>query len=260
MKDMYSFHEDQADFDRFYDVAKQAYLRAYERLGLTAKVTEASGGTFSEKISYEFMVLTDAGEDDILYCDACPFCVNVEIATVHEGDTCPACGDGTLAQARASEVGNVFDLGQKYGRDFDLGFTARDDTKQYPVMGCYGFGISRVMGVIVEAFHDERGITWPETVAPARVHLANLGRDDDARREAADLHDRLERRGIATIWDDRDASAGVKLADADLIGLPWRVIVSARTMEAGTVELKPRTGDPELVTVEALLARVSPGS
>jgi prolyl-tRNA synthetase len=260
MKDMYSFHEDQADFDRFYAVTKAAYLRAYDRLGLTAKVTEASGGAFSRKISYEFMVLTDAGEDDILFCDACPFCVNLEIATVAAGAPCPACGAGTLAQARASEVGNVFDLGQKYGRDFDLGFTGRDETKQFPVMGCYGFGISRVMGVIVETFHDDRGIVWPEAVAPARVHLPNLGRDDDARREAGELHDCLERAGIATIWDDRDLSAGVKLADADLIGLPWRVVVSSRTREAGKVELTPRTGDPELVTVEALLARLSPVS
>jgi prolyl-tRNA synthetase len=258
MKDMYSFHEDQADFDRFYQVAKDAYLRVYDRLGLTAKVTEASGGAFSQKISYEFMVLTDAGEDDILYCDTCEFCVNVEIAEVSAGATCPKCGRGTLSQARASEVGNVFDLGRKYGRDFDLGFTDRDGDKQYPVMGCYGIGITRLMGVIVETFHDDRGIVWPAVVAPAQVHLVNLGRDDAVFREAESLYETLRQRGIDVLWDDRDASAGVKLADADLIGLPWRAVVSSRTQTVGKIELKPRTGDPELVTIEELLARLTP--
>src|SRR6185369_4262894 len=108
----YSFHEDQQDFERFYEIVKKAYLRVYKRLGLVAKVTEASGGSFTEKISYEFMVLTDAGEDDILYCDSCDFCVNVEIAKQKLGDACPKCGKSKLQQARASEVGNVFDLGQ----------------------------------------------------------------------------------------------------------------------------------------------------
>ena len=258
MKDMYSFHEDQADFDRFYQVAKDAYLRVYDRLGLTAKVTEASGGAFSQKISYEFMVLTDAGEDDILFCDACEFCVNVEIAEVKEGDNCPKCGEGTLAQARASEVGNVFDLGQKYGRDFDMGFTDRNGDKQYPVMGCYGIGITRLMGVIVEKFHDDRGIVWPEAVAPARIHLANLGKDEEAQAEAEALYGTMRERGISVLWDDRDATAGVKLADADLIGLPWRAVVSSRTRKAGKIELKPRSGDPEMVTLDELLNRLSP--
>src|SRR3989344_4707779 len=153
MKDMYSFHENQDDFLEFYEVVKKAYLKIYKRLGLTAKVTEASGGSFSEKISYEFMVLTDAGEDDILYCPECDFCVNTEIAKDKMGGNCPKCGKGKLAKATASEVGNVFDLGQKYGENFDLGFLGRDGKKQFPVMGCYGLGISRVMGVIVETFN-----------------------------------------------------------------------------------------------------------
>ena len=256
MKDMYSFHEDQDDFDRFFTVVKEAYLRVYDRLGLIAKVSEASGGAFSEKVSYEFMVLTDAGEDDILSCDTCEFCVNAEIAAVPAGAACPKCGEGMLSQARASEVGNVFDLGQKYGRDFDLGFTDREGQKQYPVMGCYGLGISRLMGVIVERFHDERGIIWPHVIAPAQVHLVNLGRDEDARREAEELSRTLQRHGIPVLWDERDVSSGVKLADADLIGLPYRVVVSSRTRGEGKVEIKPRTGEPELIPPEALLTRV----
>lgn len=258
MKDMYSFHADQADFDRFYAVAKQVYLKIYQQMGLTAKVTEASGGAFTQKISYEFMVLTDAGEDDILYCDDCDFCVNLEIAEVKEGDTCPRCHKSELKKARASEVGNVFDLGQKFAKDFDLGFLDEQGKKQYPIMGCYGVGISRLMGVIVEKFHDDRGIIWPESVAPAQVHLVNLGADTEVKNQAQQLYDQLQSSNISVIWDDRDESAGVKLADADLIGLPHRLLISAKTKTEGKVEYKARTGEAELLTLDQALQKVSP--
>jgi prolyl-tRNA synthetase len=257
MKDMYSFHEDQEDFDRFYAIAKEAYLRVYSRLGLMAKVTEASGGAFTEKLSYEFMVLTDAGEDDILYCNTCDFCVNVEITDATAGMACPACERGALSQARASEVGNVFDLGRKYGRDFDMGFIGRDGSKHYPVMGCYGIGITRLMGVVVEKFHDDRGIIWPISIAPARVHLLNLGSDQAVFDAARQTYEMLTRQGIEVLWDDRDASAGVKLADADLIGIPWRVVVSTRTLSQERLELKARAGEAELVTADEIAARVA---
>ena len=258
MKDMYSFHEDQADFDRFYAIAKEAYLRIYQRLGLDARVTEASGGSFSQKISYEFMVLTDAGEDDILYCDSCNYCINAEISELKENAPCPKCGTGKLLQGRASEVGNVFDLGQKYGKDFDLGFIGRDEKKRFPVMGCYGIGITRLMGVIVEKFHDDKGIIWPEAIAPARVHLASLGGDSSVLDQAESLYRNLNQRGIRVLWDDRDVSAGIKFKDADLIGLPWRVVISARTLGEGKVEVKQRTGEQELISIEELFARLQP--
>lgn len=241
MKDMYSFHTDQVDFDRYYEVIKKAYLKIYSQFDLVAKVTEASGGGFSEKISYEFMVLTDAGEDDILYCDNCDFCVNVEIAKVKKGDKCSKCGQDKLKQARASEVGNVFDLGQKYGKDFDLGFTDEKGEKHYPVMGCYGLGISRLMGVIVEKHNDEHGIIWPEAAAPAQIHLIRLGDDAKVIKAADELYAKLTKSGKEVVYDDRDESAGVKFADADLIGLPERWTVSAKTIAEGSVEIKPRT-------------------
>jgi prolyl-tRNA synthetase len=257
MKDMYSFHADQADFDRFYETVKQAYLKIFDRLGLVAKVTEASGGAFTQKISYEFMVLTDAGEDEILYCDACEFCVNTEIATQNVGDSCPKCHNGTLSKATASEVGNVFDLGQKYGRDFDLGFTDAEGRKQYPVIGCYGIGISRLMGVIVEKFHDDRGIIWPEAVAPYQIHLANLGNDTEVEAAAAKLYESLTQAGFQVLWDDREASAGVKLADADLIGIPHRVVISPKTLEQGKVEYKMRSeSEALLITSEQLRQKI----
>ncbi len=250
MKDMYSFHKDQEDFNRFYEIAKQAYLRIYERLGLTAKVTEASGGSFSEKISYEFMVLTDAGEDKIYYCDACEFCVNQEIAKQKEGETCPKCGKGKLFAAMASEVGNVFDLGQKYGKDFDLGFVAEDGTKKYPVMGCYGIGISRLMGVIVEKNHDEKGMIWPEIASPMKVHLLGINGVS-----GAEIYQKLQTAGVEVLFDDRDANAGEKFADADLFGITWRAVVSPKTGDK--IELKKRSeSEAKLVSIEELIAAV----
>jgi len=254
MKDMYSFHVDQKDFDQFYEKVKAAYLKIFDRLGLVAKVTEASGGGFSEKISYEFMVLTDAGEDDILYCDKCNFCVNVEIAKVKAGDKCPKCDDDTLKAAKASEVGNVFDLGQKYGKDFDLGFVDDKGAKHYPVMGCYGIGISRLMGVIVEKHNDEHGIIWPESVTPAQIYLIRLGEDDNVIKAADNLYQDLLKSGKTVVYDDRNESAGVKFADADLIGLPERWTVSAKTLAEDSVEIKQRTAkDAKLVMLDKAL-------
>jgi prolyl-tRNA synthetase len=251
MKDMYSFHENQEDFERYYEIVKAAYLKIFSRLGLTAKATEASGGSFTEKISYEFEVLTDAGEDNILYCDVCEFCVNVEIAKQKEGDACPKCGKGKLNPSKAAEVGNVFDLGQKYGKNFDLGFLDRDGKKQYPVMGCYGIGVSRTMGVIVEKFHDDKGIVWPESVAPFKVHIIELGGAS-----AQGLYEDLQARGVEVLYDDRDASAGQKFADADLIGIPYRAVVSPKT--EGKIEVKKRSEtEAKLMSQEEFLKFIS---
>ena len=243
MKDLYSFHTSQDDFERYYEVAKKSYLKVFDRMGLVAKVTEASGGGFSDKISYEFEVLTDAGEDIIYYCDKCDFCVEDEIAKVKPGEKCPRCGKGNLKEAKASEVGNVFDLGQKFTKAFDLTYVDEKDHKQYPIMGCYGIGISRIMGVIAEKHNDERGLIWPESVAPAQFHLVVLGLDPDVRKAADKLYDELLKAGKEVIYDDRDESAGAKFADADLIGCPVRLTVSAKTLDQAAVEVKKRSED-----------------
>jgi prolyl-tRNA synthetase len=259
MKDMYSFHTSQEDFEKFYEVVKQAYLRIYKQCGLVAKVTEASGGSFSQKISYEFMVLTDAGEDTILYCEACDYCVNVEVAgSLTEGDDCPHCkkNDSTskLKKGVASEVGNVFDLGDRYPRA--LGFTYKDEqgTEQYPIMGCYGLGTTRLMGVIVEALADEKGIVWPASVAPFAVHLVNALPSDSAAVAFADeLYESLLAKNIPTLYDDRDARAGEKFADSDLLGIPSRVVVGKETLENKSIELVSRaTGEVTRHTKEEL--------
>lgn len=253
MKDMYSFHENQEDFAAFYETVKQAYLRVFKRLGLTAKATEASGGNFTDKISYEFMVLTDAGEDDIIYCPVCEFCVNTEIATVEAGTTCEKCGEGELAKDRAAEVGNVFDLGRKYAQDFDVWYTDADGERKQPIMGCYGIGTTRTMGVIVEDAHDENGIIWPAAVAPFAVHLISLRGGED---RAAAVYEQLQQAGIEVLWDDRDESPGVKFAVADLVGNPVRLVVSAKTGDQ--VEWKARTSDDnELISLETAIERLS---
>jgi len=251
MKDMYSFHENQEDFERFYEIAKMAYLKIFSRLGLVSKATEASGGGFSEKISYEFEVLTDAGEANILYCNACEFCVNIDDFTKHkEGDGCPKCGKSELKSAKASEVGNVFDLGRRYTEAFDLSYTDQNGEKKYPIMGCYGIGITRTMGVVVEKFHDDKGIVWPKNIAPFLVHLVDLQQTEEANK----IYELLKNEDVDILWDDREMSAGEKFADADLIGCPVRVVVSERSLAGGGVEIKLRNEtESKIVAVDELM-------
>ena len=249
MKDMYSFHETQEDFDRFYQKAKEAYLHIYTRCGLVAKATEASGGSFTEKLSYEFMVLTDAGEDDILYCDECSYCVNTEVSDQKEGGGCTRCGKGKLSRATASEVGNIFDLGKKYTNDFSVTFRNKNGEDEHPIMGCFGIGISRLMGVAAEALSDARGIVWPESIAPFAVHLVEIR----AKKEADELYEKLTKMGVEVLYDDREERAGEKFADSDLLGIPYRIVVSEKTIVAGKFELKERkSGEVRMLTEQEL--------
>jgi prolyl-tRNA synthetase len=253
MKDLYSWHTTQDDFDEFYKKAKASYIKVFDRLGLTAKVTEASGGAFTTKVSYEFEVLTDAGEANILYCDSCDFCVNIDdIKTYSEKDECPRCKNDELKHGIASEVGNVFDLGEKYSRAFGLLIENEKGGKVYPIMGCYGIGVSRTMGVIVEKFHDGRGIIWPKSIAPFGVHLIEL----PGATETESIYQKLIDAGIEVLWDDRDASAGEKFADSDLIGIPVRLVVSARNQ--GKIEWKERSSqDSELLSFEEVIKKIN---
>ncbi len=251
MKDLYSFHLDQKDFESFYEQAKKAYLKVFQRCGLTAKVTEASGGSFSQKISYEFMVLTDAGEDDILYCDGCAYCINLEIAKVKQGSACPKCKNGKLNLARASEVGNVFDLGQKYTKDFNFYVLNDQGKKVYPIMGCYGIGTTRLLGVIAEKYNDDKGLFWPQAVAPFAVHLINLDATDGQK-----IYQALQKEGVEVFWDDReDVSAGKKFVDADLIGIPVRLVISKKS--GAKIEYKRRDKNQiELLSFQGIIKRL----
>ncbi len=248
MKDLYSFHRDEQDLEAYYQKALAAYQVIFKRCGLDSLVTEASGGSFS-KYSHEFQVLTEYGEDTIYYCDACDFSQNKEVAEVKSGDTCPRCNRGTVTEGKAIEVGNIFQLKNKYSDPFKLEYTDEDGTKKSVMMGCYGIGPSRVMGSIVEVHHDDGGMIWPDSVAPFQAHLISLGEDDSA----TTVYKELIAAGVEVLFDDRGVSAGQKFADADLIGIPYRLVISKKTK--GKIEIKKRNStDASLEDTTAVLA------
>lgn len=252
MKDLYSFHVDQADLDRYYEEVKVAYDKIYKRLGLGeyTYLTYASGGTFS-KYSHEFQTITDAGEDHVFICEKCHVAVNQEI--IAEQPDCPLCGNKKLIEKKGIEVGNIFKLGTKYSEPFGVKYKDQAGKDELTVMGCYGIGPSRVMGAIVELFHDDKGMIWPESVVPFKVHLLSLNEDETAKK----IYNDLNKLGIEVLFDDRDIQAGEKFADADLIGCPYRLIVSKKTLAVASVELKSRSQTAsELVKIEELSAKL----
>lgn len=237
MKDLYSFHANQEDFKKYYEKVKQAYLKIFKRCGLKAIVTEASGGDFTKEFSHEFQILSKDGEDTIVYCPRGDFSQNKEIAKYKEGDKCPVCR-APLKQGNSIEGGNIFPLGVKYSKALGALFTAKDGQRKSIIMGCYGIGISRLMGAVVEVHHDDKGIVWPEGVAPFQAHLIAL---HGAEQRAEEIYQNLQTQGIEVLFDDRkEKSAGEKFAEADLIGCPLRVVVSEKTLEQDSVEVKKR--------------------
>lgn len=240
MKDLYSFHADQKDLDQYYEKVTDAYFKILERCDLADKtfLTLASGGTFS-KYSHEFQTLTEGGEDTIFICQKCDLAINAEIKT--ETPTCPDCGGKDFKEAKAVEVGNIFKLGTKYSEPFGLRFRDAAGKEQPVIMGCYGIGPARVMGTIVEVSHDKDGIIWPEEVAPFQAHLLALGETAEIKKQADGLYEKLTKQGIEVLYDDRDdATAGSKFADADLIGIPLRLVISEKTLAKNSVEIKKR--------------------
>lgn len=243
MKDLYSFHINEDDLNSYYDKMKEVYFKIYHRLGLGERtvLTYASGGVFS-KYSHEFQALCDIGEDTIFLCEKCRTAVNKEI--IDEQTSCPNCLNVDLVEKKAIEVGNIFKLRTRFTDAFDFKYTDAEGKQNQVEMGCYGMGPSRIMGTLVEIFHDDKGIVWPESVAPFRVHLVALGKEDVIKDEAEKIYQELTRRNIEVLYDDRPASAGEKLADADLIGIPIRLLLSKKTLEKKSVELKKRN-EPE---------------
>ncbi|TAL20171.1 proline--tRNA ligase [Patescibacteria group bacterium] len=245
MKDLYSFHRNVEELNAYYPTVMRAYNEIFTRCGLDIRVTEASGGTFTKKRSHEFHVLTEAGEDRLVLCSSCSFAENEEIAKVAIKDPCPQCG-GKLLGLKGIEAGNIFDLGTFFSDAFDLAFTDAEGARRRVVMGCYGLGTTRLVGALVEANYDERGIRWPKSVAPYDAHLVSLaGKKGTAVADAAEqLTRELEARGVEVLWDDRpEVSAGEKFADADLIGIPLRLVISEKTLAKESVEWKQRTAD-----------------
>jgi len=240
MKDLYSFHTTQEDLDKYYDRSKKVYANIFKECGIGKLTyrTLASGGSFS-KYSDEFQTITDAGEDIIYICQKCKVAVNKEIKS--ENEKCPECGNSQFEEKKAVEVGNIFKLGTKFSAPFGMKFRDKDGTEKIPVMGCYGIGLSRLMGAIVEVCHDERGIIWPEEVAPFLVHLIPIGESNKAHKEAQKLYTGLQARNVDVIYDDRiDKSVGEKFTEADLLGIPYRIVISEKTLKENSVEIKER--------------------
>lgn len=254
MKDLYSFHASEGDLFSYYAKVKDAYFTILKRCGLDAYYTVAGGGDFTISNTHEFQVLADVGEDKIFYCAKCRLAENSEISKLKEGGKCGDCGS-KIFKGNAIEVGNIFPLGTKYSEAFGLQFKDENGKKKLVVMGSYGVGVSRLMGTIVELHHDACGIIWPEETAPFTAHLICLQPAiANVRSEADKIYAILQKQGIDILYDDRGLfSAGEKFADADLVGIPIRIVVSEKTLGNG-VEIKKRSEkDTKLVGIDALL-------
>lgn len=270
MKDLYSFHTDQKDLARFYEEVKKSYTKIFERAGLKTTIVEASGGTFTKEFTHEFQVLSEVGEDTIFYCDRCDFARNQEI--FKGAKNCPKCKTGKLEKAQGIEVGNIFKLGTKFSEDFGLYFTDKKGEKHPVWMGSYGIGLGRFVGAVADVFKDEKGLVWPPQVAPFGVYLMEVktvpttpmagrgDRDPDRsvgkKGKSEETYRKLQKEGIEVLWDDREeATAGERFNDADLLGIPWRAVISEKT--EGKVELKSRKEEKStLVGAEELIKKL----
>lgn len=242
MKDMYTFARTQAEHDELYEQAAAAYTRVYERLGLgdVTYRTYADGGYFTDKFSDEYQTVSPIGEDTIYVHEGKKIAVNQEVYT-DENLAKMGLNKAELVEMKGVEVGNIFPLESKYSDALDMYYTDENGQQQSIIMGCYGIGVSRLMGMIAEHFADARGLVWPASIAPAQVYLARLGEAKSVVSQADELYETLIGKGVEVLYDDRDMRPGQKFADADLLGLPWRVVISDKTVAAGTYEVKSRT-------------------
>ncbi len=254
MKDMYSMHATAEDCDAYYEQAIEAYKRVYDRLGLgdSTFVTFASGGAFT-KFSHEFQTICAAGEDTLYVDEGHTLAVNEEVLDDAANEL--GIDKASLKPVVSAEVGNIFKFGTEKSEQMSFMYTG-EDGKEHPVyLASYGIGVTRVMGVVVEKFADDKGIVWPENIAPAKVYLVQIGKESVAL--ADELYAELVEKGIEVIYDDRDERPGAKFADAELMGIPYRVTVSDRLMNEEKFEFTSRaTGAEELLTRDELLAKL----
>jgi len=254
MKDLYSYSRTEAEHQAFYDSVTAAYLRVFDQVGLGDRtfLTFASGGDFTQ-FSHEFQTITPSGEDTIYLHRGKKIAINEDVL---DDDVLKKLelDRAELEKLLAVEVGNIFSFGGV--KSAQLGcYYSDEDGKQKPViLGSYGIGVTRLMGVIAECLADGNGLVWPANVAPATVHLILVGNDDTVIKAATDLYHQLQAANVKVLYDDRVITAGEKFADADLIGLPYRLTVSQRTIENEQFELKPRTiKDTKLVTADEVI-------
>jgi prolyl-tRNA synthetase len=255
MKDLYSFAKDEAQHMEFYEKTKQAYINVFKRVGIghLTYLTFASGGVFS-KYSHEFQTLTSAGEDTIYVDEDKSIAINQEVFNDEVLENLGLQKE-KLVEHKAVEVGNIFTLGTRFSDALDLTYQNEQGEKKSVFMGSYGIGPGRLMGTVVEVLSDDKGIIWPEAVAPFRVHLLALGEDEAVKTEANKVYEKLLENNVEVLFDDREGlSPGEKFADADLLGMPIRVVVSLRSMKENGVEVKKRTEEKgQVVGLEELL-------
>ncbi len=259
MKDMYSFSRSQEEHEQLYEKAADAYNRVYQRLGIgdITYRTYADGGIFTRRFSDEFQMLSDIGEDTIYVDEEHKLAVNKEVID-DERLAGVDIDKSRLVEKRAIEVGNIFPLESKYTDALEVYFTDENGKQQSYIAGCYGIGVSRLVGALAEHFADEKGLVWPMSVAPFQVYLVVLGETDEVKAAGDKLYEDLKEKGIEVLYDDRaDARAGEKFADADLLGIPLRLVVSEKTLAEGRVELKKRQdSEVNLIPLEESVDRV----
>lgn len=251
MKDLYSFHRSEENLFKYYETVKEAYLRIFKNCDLKPIFTLAGGGVFTLGNTHEFQVLSDVGEDTILVCSKCEYAENIEISKLKEGKKCQKC-QGIIIKKNSIEVGNIFPLGDKYSRAFNLKFNDKDGIKKFVVMGSYGIGVGRLMGAVVETHNDQKGIIWPESIAPFKVHLISLDKLD---KEGDKIYKILSDKKIEVLYDDfKNKSAGEKFIDADLIGCPIRLVISKKTLSKNKLEIKMRKENKtKLINIRSLI-------
>lgn len=254
MKDMYSLHATKEDMDAYYDKVIAAYKRSYDRFGLgdSTFVTFASGGAFT-KFSHEFQTICDAGEDILYVNENRTVAVNEEV--LEDAARELGINKNELKPVKSAEVGNIFKFGTEKSEQMKIYFTDSDGAQKPIYLASYGIGITRVMGVIVEKFADDKGMCWPAAVAPFKFHLVSLATDEETAGKANEVYTSLVSAGNEVLYDDRaDVRAGEKFADSDLLGLPWRLVISTKSLAAGGVEVKKRaTGDTQIIPLAELL-------
>jgi prolyl-tRNA synthetase len=257
-KAMYSFSKNEKEHEEFYEKAKVAYNNIFKRAGIghLTYLTFASGGTFS-KFSHEFQTLTSAGEDTIFLDEEKNIAVNKEIVELNNLKMLADLGFGDkskLSEHKTIEVGNIFSLGTKFSAPFELKYKDEKGKEKLVIMGSYGIGLGRLMGTIVEALSDDKGIIWPEEVAPFKVHMLSLSESENVKTEADKLYADLNKKNIEVLFDDRtDISAGEKFADSDLLGMPYRIVVSERSLKEGGFEIKKRNEEKgKIINAEEL--------
>ena len=252
MKDLYSFHADESDLKKFYEKVKKSYFRIFQKCGLKTLCVEASSGTIGGEVNNEFMVISESGEDRILICKKCGFGANIE--KTGEIKNCPECR-GVLEKKNAIEIGHIFELGTKYSKAMGVNFRDKNGKTKPVIMGCYGIGLPRLMATIVEISNDEKGIIWPEEVAPFLVHLIPIEDNPKIRKVAGKIYGDLSEKGLEVLYDDRfGRTAGEKFAEADLLGLSLRIVVSQRTLVKSSAEVKKRNEkNAKLVKIKNLL-------